>query len=103
MTPDDLLVFLAARGGREYRVTALLRAGRGKKATVRELGEYRLTVRGEEVLACGPSGQPRQLSPQEFHAVFGTYTFGVPEATGVMTDLGPLFAAPEQHCGAEAT
>ena len=105
MTPDDLLTFLAARGGREYRVTALLRAGRGKKATVRELGEYRVTMRGSAVLACGPSGQPRQLSQAEFCAVFGTYTFGAPKATGVLTDLGPLFGADivGDVNGAEAT
>ena len=103
MTPDDLLTFLAARGGQEYRVVTLLHSGRGKKAQVRELGEYRLTMRGHAVLACGPSGQPRQLSQGEFHAVFGTYTFGTPEATGVLTDLGPLFALVGHDGGAEAS
>ncbi|WP_309572256.1 hypothetical protein [Deinococcus sp.] len=100
MTPDDLLTFLAARGGQEYRVTTLLLSGRGKKARVRELGEYRLTMRGNAVLACGPSDQPRQLSQGEFHAVFGSYTFGTPHATGVLTDLGPLFGTDG---GAEVT
>ncbi|MBZ9749369.1 hypothetical protein K7W42_00695 [Deinococcus sp. HMF7604] len=87
----ELLHFLTVRGGREYRVTALLRAGRGKKATVRELGDYRLTVRGETVQATGPSGQTRHLSPEEFLNVFGSYTFTPAEPTGLMTDLGPLF------------
>lgn len=104
MTPAELLEFLAARGGREYRVTALLHAGRGRKATVRELGEYRLTARGEAVQACGPSGQTRQLSQEEFLSVFGSYRFAPPLATGLMTDLGPLFAGSGQAAadGAEA-
>ncbi|PNY82377.1 hypothetical protein [Deinococcus koreensis] len=96
MTPTELLDFLAARGGQEYRVTALLHAGKGRKATVRELGEYRLTTRGEAVQACGPSGQTRQLSRGEFLSVFGSYRFAPPLATGLMTDLGPLFAGSEQ-------
>ncbi|MBB5375590.1 hypothetical protein HNQ07_001034 [Deinococcus metalli] len=91
MTPAELLDFLAARGGQEYEVQALLHAGRGRKASVRELGAYRLTMRGDEVLACGPSGQPRHLSRTEFHAVFGSYAFGEPRPTGTFTDLGPLF------------
>ncbi|MBZ9713004.1 MULTISPECIES: hypothetical protein [Deinococcus] len=88
----DLLHFLTVRGGCEYRVTALLRAGRGKKATVRELGTYHLTARGEQVQATGPSGQTRTLSHDDFLGVFGSYAFGPAEPTGVMTDLGPLFS-----------
>ncbi|GGM00244.1 hypothetical protein [Deinococcus aerophilus] len=91
MTPAELLSFLTARGGQEHRATALLHVGRGKKARVQELGEYRLTVRGEGVQAVGPSGQMRTLSPGEFMAVFGSYRFGPVAATGAMTDLGPLF------------
>lgn len=91
LTPAELLEFLSVRGGCEHRVTALLRAGRGRKASVRELGEYRLTARGEQVQATGPSGQTRHLTHDEFHAVFGSYVFTPAQATGVMTDLGPLF------------
>ncbi|PTA69318.1 hypothetical protein [Deinococcus arcticus] len=87
----DLLHFLTVRGGQEYRVTALLRAGRGKKATVRELGSYCLTARGAQVQATGPSGQTRTLSHEGFLDVFGSYTFGPAQPTGVLTDLGPLF------------
>lgn len=92
MSPAELLHFLAHRGGQEYRVTALLRVGRGKKATVRELGEYRLAVRGEDVQATGPSGQTRLLSRAVFLDTFGSAEFTPAEATGVFTDLGPLFA-----------
>lgn len=52
---------------------------------------YRLTLRGEEVQATGPSGQTRQLSRQAFLDVFGAYRFAGPQATGLLTDLGPLF------------
>lgn len=91
MTPAELLDFLSARGGQEFEVRALLPVGRGRKASIRELGAYRLTMRGDEVLACGPSGQPRHLSRSEFHDVFGSYAFGAPQSTGIFTDLGPLF------------
>lgn len=91
MTAAELLDFLNARGGQEYRVTALLHVGRGRKASVRELGEYRLTARGDRVQATGPSGQTRRLSQDGFMAVFGIYAFGPTTATGEMTDLGPLF------------
>lgn len=91
MNAADLLAYLGARGGQEYRVTALLHVGRGKKASVRELGEYRLNVRGERVQATGPSGQTRLLDRGEFLAVFGSYAFGPATPTGEMTDLGPLF------------
>ena len=90
-----LLTFLFTRGGQEFQVTALLDAGKGRKATVRELGVYRLTARGEAIQACGPSAQPRLLSREEFGAVFGSYRFTPPLATGQMTDLGPLFAPAE--------
>lgn len=92
LAPSELLSFLLTRGGREYRVTALLCSGRGRKATVRELGAYHLTARGDQVQATGPTGQTRALSHAEFLQVFGSYTLTVPEPTGRMTDLGPLFA-----------
>ncbi|MFD1730303.1 hypothetical protein ACFSC4_03030 [Deinococcus malanensis] len=73
-------------------MTALLFSGRGRKATVRALGEYHLTSRGDQVQATGPTGQTRALSHMEFLQVFGSYTLSSPEPTGRMTDLGPLFA-----------
>ncbi|CAM4022978.1 hypothetical protein [Deinococcus marmoris] len=91
MTPTELLNFLNARGGQEYRATALLHVGRGKKASVRELGEYRLNMRGSHVQATGPSGQTRLLDRGEFMAVFSSYSFSPATPTGEMTDLGPLF------------
>jgi hypothetical protein len=91
MNAAELLTYLNARGGQEYRVTALLQVGRGKKASVRELGEYRLNVRGGQVQATGPSGQTRLLERGEFLAVFGSYVFSPATRTGEMTDLGPLF------------
>ena len=83
-----LLEYLAARGGQEHRVTV----GAGR-AGARELGLYHLTVRGEQVQASGPSAQPRLLTRAEFLELFAPYTFGVPEPTGTLTDLGPLFAS----------
>ncbi|GAA5532440.1 hypothetical protein [Deinococcus aluminii] len=91
MTPADLLSFLAERGGREFAVTACTRQGRSKKMRLHEVGVYRLTVRGDEVQAAGPSGQTRRLSRETFLDVFGGYEFRDPRATGVLTDLGPLF------------
>lgn len=91
MNAAELLNYLNARGGQEYRVTALLHVGRGRRASVRELGEYRLNVRGGSVQATGPSGQTRLLERHEFLAVFGGYAFGPATPTGEMTDLGPLF------------
>ncbi|MBB5361660.1 hypothetical protein [Deinococcus humi] len=91
MTAAELLNYLNVRGGQEYRVTALLHIGTGKKASVRELGEYHLNVRGGHVQATGPSGQTRLLNRSEFLAVFGSYVFSPVTPTGAMTDLGPLF------------
>ncbi|SMB91478.1 hypothetical protein [Deinococcus hopiensis] len=91
MTPDDLLAYLTARGGREFAVTACTCQGRGKKTRLYEVGIYRLTVRGENVQATGPSGQTRRLSRPTFLEVFGGYEFREAVPTGVMTDLGPLF------------
>ena len=91
VTPAELLAYLTARGGREFVVTACTRQGRGKKVRLHEVGVYRLTVRGEEVQATGPSGQTRRLSRASFLEVFGGYEFREVVATGVMTDLGPLF------------
>ncbi|MFC4639330.1 hypothetical protein [Deinococcus hohokamensis] len=88
----DLLTFLTQRGGCEFRVTALLHSGRGRKAVVRELGEYRLTARGPQVEATGPSGQTRALTHEDFLQVFGSYVLTPPQPTGHLTDLGPLFA-----------
>ncbi|GAA5511875.1 hypothetical protein Dcar01_00589 [Deinococcus carri] len=91
MLPADLLAFLSARGGREFAVIACTRQGRGKKTRLHEVGIYRLTARGEEVQATGPSGQTRLLTRATFQEVFGGYEFREPQATGVLTDLGPLF------------
>lgn len=91
MTPAELLAFLAARGGREFAVTACTHQGRGRKRRVHEVGVYRLTVRGDVVQASGPSGQTRQLTPATFLEVFGGYEFADAEPTGTLTDLGPLF------------
>lgn len=92
MTPAELLAFLAARGGREFAVTACRQQGQGRKRRTHEVGVYRLTVRGEMVQASGPSGQTRQLPPATFLEVFGGYEFQQAEGTGVLTDLGPLFS-----------
>lgn len=91
LSSADLLTFLSERGGREFEVQAAVQSGRGKKATTRELGAYRLTVRGEQVQATGPSGQTRLLTRAEFTEIFGTYRFTEPQPTGTLTDLGPLF------------
>ncbi|MBB5233041.1 hypothetical protein [Deinococcus budaensis] len=91
MTPAELLAFLAVRGGREFAATACTHQGRGKQRRLHEVGVYRLTVRGDVVQACGPSGQTRQLAPATFLEVFGGYEFQRAEETGVLTDLGPLF------------
>lgn len=91
MPPTDLLTFLAARGGREFAVTACTRQGRGRKARLHAVGVYRLTMRGDEVQATGPSGQTRQLTPAAFLEIFGDCEFRDAAPTGVLTDLGPLF------------
>lgn len=91
MTPTDLLAYLSARGGREFAVTACTRQGHGKKTRLHEVGLYRLTARGDEVRATGPSGQTRHLTRAAFLDVFGGYEFRDAEATGLLTDLGPLF------------
>lgn len=93
MTPELLLDFLSRRGGQEFRVTALLSIGKGRKATQRALGEYLFTARGEAIQATGPSGQTRLLSRDEFLDVFGRSSFTPAQPTGVLTDLGPLFAS----------
>ncbi|ANE43640.1 hypothetical protein [Deinococcus puniceus] len=87
-----LLDLLAVRGGQEFRVAACVVHGRGRRQEVREVGEYRFTVRGDAVQATGPSGQTRQLSRAGYLDIFGGYTFRGAEATGEMTDLGPLFS-----------
>lgn len=87
----ELFDFLKERGGQEYRVRAAVPIGKGKRAGVRELGEYRLTMRGEQLQATGPSGQTRLLSSAEFSEIFETYLFTPPTPTGTLTDLGPLF------------
>ncbi|EYB66683.1 hypothetical protein DEIPH_ctg079orf0076 [Deinococcus phoenicis] len=91
MLPADLLAFLAARGGREFAVTACTRQGHGKKTRLHEIGVYQLTARGEEVQATGPSEQTRLLTRATFLEVFGGYEFRDPQPTGVLMDLGPLF------------
>ncbi|WP_019009651.1 hypothetical protein [Deinococcus aquatilis] len=92
ITASALLDFLALRGGQEFRVTACVSHGRGRRQEVREVGAYRFTVRGDAVQACGPSGQTRQLSRAGYLEIFGGYGFRGAEATGNMTDLGPLFS-----------
>lgn len=91
LSAAELFEYLRERGGQEYRVRAAVPVGKGKRASVRELGEYRLTMRGEQLQATGPSGQTRLLSRAEFSEIFGTYLFTTPLPTGTLTDLGPLF------------
>ncbi|MFB9992361.1 hypothetical protein ACFFLM_10335 [Deinococcus oregonensis] len=91
ITASALLEFLALRGGQEFRVAACVIQGRGRRQETREVGNYRFTVRGDAVQACGPSGQTRQLSRAGYLEIFGGYLFRGMEATGQMTDLGPLF------------
>ncbi|WP_291425151.1 hypothetical protein [Deinococcus sp.] len=89
----ELLKFLGGRGGQEYRAVTVRRESQGKKAVWAEVSPYLFTLRGEVVEATGPSGQTRQLSPERFLEVFGSSLFRPAEATGRMTDLGPLFGA----------
>ncbi|MBI0446563.1 MULTISPECIES: hypothetical protein [Deinococcus] len=91
MMAAELLVFLTERGGCEFAVTVCVRQGRGKKAHLHEIGVYRLIARGEAIQATGPSGQMRRLTRETFLDVFGGYEFREVRATGVLTDLGPLF------------
>lgn len=93
LSAADLLRFLEARGGQEFRAVTCRWEGKGKKRTLQEVSPYLLTMRGEIVEATGPSGQTRQLSPERFLEVFGSSSFKPAEATGRMTDLGPLFGA----------
>ncbi|MDB5046410.1 MAG: hypothetical protein JWQ08_2460 [Deinococcus sp.] len=93
ISPALLLELLAVRGGQEFRVTACVQQGRGRRQQVREVGLYQFTVRGEQVQACGPSGQTRQLSRAGYLEIFGGYLFRDAQATGQMTDLGPLFSS----------
>ena len=65
--------------------------GKGKKRALHDLSPYLLTMRGEIIEATGPSGQTRQLSTERFLEVFGSSHFRPAEATGRLTDLGPLF------------
>lgn len=87
----DLLKFLRERGGQEFSATACLLTGKGRKQRVADQGTYRLTARGEEIEATGPSEQPRTLSAERFLDVFGAHLFHTLEPTGRLTDLGPLF------------
>lgn len=87
----DLLRLLQRRGGQEHAAVACVLSGKGKKQRVTDQGAYRLTARGDEIEATGPSGQPRTLTPERFLEVFGGHQFHSLEATGRMTDLGPLF------------
>lgn len=91
MTPADLLAFLSERGGCEFAVTACTRQGHEQKTRLHATGIYRLTMRGDEVQATGPSGQTRRRARGTFLDVFGGYEFREVQATGVLTDLGPLF------------
>lgn len=91
MSAAELLKLLALRGGQEFRAVTCVWEGKGKKRTLIEVSPYLLTARGEIIEATGPSGQTRQLTPERFLEVFGSSTFKPAEATGRMTDLGPLF------------
>lgn len=91
LSATELLVFLRVRGGQEHSAVACILSGKGKKQSVNDQGAYRLTARGEEIEATGPSGQPRTLTHERFLEVFGSHQFHTVQATGRMTDLGPLF------------
>lgn len=79
----QVLALLQRQGGREY--LAILYFGGEAK------GEYRLTARGEQVRAQGPSGTVSELGPAGFGELFGRYHFADVQPSGVLTDLGPLF------------
>lgn len=101
MTPADLLIFLFQRGGQEYAAhlvppPAKVNSAKAKSSKKRGAAAaegvvsqplYRLTLRGEEAQATGPSGQPRQLSLRAFPAVFGAYHFAELAPTGVLTNV----------------
>lgn len=91
LSAAELLGVLRGRSGQEFRAVTVRREGQGKRAAWQDASPYLLTVRGEVVEATGPSGQTRQLSPERFLEVFGSSVFRPAEATGRMTDLGPLF------------
>ena len=59
-------------------------------------GLYRLTVRGTCLRVTGPGGGVREISSEQYLAVFGAHGYGWAEvaATGMLTDAGPLFAPP---------
>lgn len=65
--------------------------GKGRTRHLQKTGAYRLTLRGDALEATGPSGQTRTLSPGRFLEIFGSALFLLPEPTGRLTDLGPLF------------
>ena len=98
MTPAELLLFLAKRGGQEYEAqltrpqAALAKRQRAAPALL-DPPLYRLTLRGDQVQASGPAGQTRLLSRSAFLEVFGAYHFTQLVPTGELTDLGPLFGA----------
>jgi hypothetical protein len=78
-----LLKLLHRHGGREYVATLYF----GSEAK----GEYRLTARGGQVRAQGPSGTVSDLDAVGFTGLFGRYHFAQVQPSGVLTDLGPLF------------
>lgn len=89
-----LLAWLGRCGGQEQRVEVGLWRAPRKRGDAGEwcrLGEYRLTARGEQIEATGPSGQTRLLSHERFAEVFTGHSFSRPRPTGHLTDLGPLF------------
>ena len=97
MTPAELLLFLAKRGGQEYAAQLIRPQAASRKrrpaAAPLDLPLYRLTLRGDQVQASGPAGQVRLLSRAAFLEVFGAYHFTALVPTGELTDLGPLFGA----------
>lgn len=79
----QVLALLRRHGGREYLATVYFGA--------QEKGEYRLTARGERLRAQGPSGVVTELDAESFAEMFRRYHFAGLQASGVLTDLGPLF------------
>ena len=79
----QVLALLQRQGGREFLATVYF-GGEVK-------GVYRLTARGENVRAQGPSGTVSELDAAGFSDLFGRYHFVDLQPSGVLTDLGPLF------------
>jgi hypothetical protein len=83
LSAPTLLELLLRHGGREYVATLYF----GAEAK----GDYLLTARGGQIRAQGPSGTVSHLEAEGFAELFGRYHFAQVQASGVLTDLGPLF------------